>query len=335
MNKTESVLVTGATGLLGPYIVADLIAHGYSNITVLIRSGQLNQQLKPYATHLTVVQGDIQDLHPVADLIDKMDYVIHVAAIVSFDPRDKKEMYAINVNGTANIANLCLSAGVKKLIHISSVAAIGRAEKTAPIDENTKWSESKYNSYYGVTKYKAELEVWRAHTEGLPMAIINPSIILGQGYYRRSSLKMVDLVANGLSGYPMGSVGIVDARDVARMCSLLMHSPISGERYIATAASIRYKELFTKIATLTGATPPPRPLTPLLGAMLWRLEKLRTLLTRKSPIVTRETIASASYPAQYDTSKSKGLDGFSYHDVEDTIAYTCSGYLQAKKEAVE
>lgn len=331
MNRIEKVLVTGATGLLGPYIVADLIEQGYINITVLIRSGKLNKELQPYTDYLTVVKGDILELFPLSEIVDAMDYVVHVAAMVSFDPRDKKEMYAINVSGTANVANLCLSAGVKKLVHISSVAAIGRAEKVGIISEDTKWSESTYNPYYGVTKYKSELEVWRAHTEGLPVAIVNPSIILGQGDYYRSSLKMVDLVARGLSHYPVGSVGIVDARDVARLSVLLMDSDINGERYIATADSVSYQSLFEKIAIQTGAKPPPRPMTPLLGNLLWRLEKLRSFVTRRSPIVTRETIASSSYPAQYDTSKSRALDGFVYRDVQDTIDWTCKGYVAAKK----
>lgn len=331
MNKTEKVLVTGATGLLGPYIVADLVESGYTDIKVLIRSGQLNNELRPYDQHLTVVKGDILELYPLSTIIDEVDYVIHVAAMVSFDPRDKKEMYEINVGGTANVANLSLSAGVKKLVHISSVAAIGRAEKVEPISEDTKWSESKYNPYYGVTKYKSELEVWRVHTEGLPVAIVNPSIILGQGDYRRSSLKMVDLVARGLSHYPVGSVGIVDARDVARMSVLLMSSEVDGERYIATADSVSYRSLFEKITTHTGAKPPPRPMTPLLGGILWRLEKLRSLVTRQSPIVTRETIASSSYPATYDTTKSRSIEGFTYRDIEETIEWTCLGYVASKK----
>jgi len=209
------------------------------------------------------------------------------------------------------------------------VAAIGRSETdTGPISEDTKWSDSRYNPYYGVTKYKSELEVWRGYTEGLSMAIVNPSIILGTGDYARSSLKMVKLIKRGLSHYPPGRVGVVDARDVAALTTYLMESDISGERYIATAASISYQELFGKMAAQLGVTAPKKPITPWIGALLWRAEKVRSFITRKSPIVTKETIASSSYHSQYDTSKSEALPGFAYRPVDETIAWTCDGLKQ-------
>ena len=181
MSNKSKVLVTGATGLLGPYVISDLLEKKYDNITVLIRSGMLNKELEPYANNLKVVKGDVLELYPLSEEIALVDYVIHVAAMVSFDPKDKQTMYDINVNGTANVVNLCLEHGIKKLVHVSSVAAIGRPDKRELLSETTVWSDSKYNPHYGVTKYKSELEVWRGFTEGLPIAIVNPSIILGRG----------------------------------------------------------------------------------------------------------------------------------------------------------
>lgn len=327
MNKNK-ILVTGATGLLGPYIVSDLISRGYEDIKVLIRSGELNKQLLPFASNLTVVKGDVLDLYPLDEVMKDTDYVIHVAAMVSFDPKEHKKMYQINVDGTANIVNLCLNHNVKKLLHISSVAAIGRSEKNDVITEKTQWSNSKFNPYYGLTKYKSELEVWRGYSEGLSVVIINPSIILGQGDYNRSSLKMVKLIKRGLSHYPIGKVGIVDARDVAEMSSLLLESEISGERYIATATSITYKELFSKMADYLGVKPPKRPISPWLGALLWRLEKVRAVVSGSSPIVTKETIASSSYSSEYNIDKSLSISGFKYRNIDQTIKYSCEGLLE-------
>ncbi len=325
----KKVLVTGATGLLGSFIVGDLISKGYDDIQVLIRSGELNEELKPYAEHLEVHKGDVLELYPLTDIIKSVDYVIHSAAIVSFDPKDRKMMHQINVEGTANIVNLCLSYHIEKLIHVSSIAAIGRPERVADeINEDTKWSESSYNAYYGVTKYKSELEVWRGYNEGLPMAIVNPSIILGRGDYRRSSLKMIKLIQRGLSHYPLGTVGVVDVRDVAALTTYLMESDISGERYIATAESISYQSLFEKIASHLGVNPPAKPMKPWIGALLWRAEKVRSLLTGSSPIVTKETMSSTSYPARYDTTKSRSLAGFDYRDVDESIKWSCEGILK-------
>jgi len=327
MTNKSRVLVTGSTGLLGPYVINDLIKKGYENITVLIRSGKLNAELKPFANNLKVVKGDILELFPLTEEIAIVDYVIHVAAMVSFDPKDKQAMYDINVNGTANVVNLCLEHGIKKLVHVSSVAAIGRPDKRELLSETTAWSDSKYNPYYGVTKYKSELEVWRGYTEGLHVAIVNPSIILGRGDYSRSSLKMVKLIKRGLSHYPVGKVGIVDVRDVASMCTLLMESDINGERYIATAESITYKSLFEKMAAHLGSKPPSKAMSPLMGSIVWRLEKIRSLITGSSPIVTKETIASSSYTSEYDTSKSQSLPDFTYRNSAETIKWSCDGLV--------
>lgn len=329
--KTESILVTGATGILGHHIVGELIDAGYRDIALLIRSGKLNAQLKPYEGKVRVVKGDVVGLSPLQEEIARADYVIHAAATVSFDPKMRDELYRTNVEGTANIVNLCLAEGVKKLIQISSVAAIGRPEKDGIISENTKWSESKYNPYYGVTKYKSELEVWRGYTEGLPVAIINPSIILGQGDYNRSSLKIIKTLDKGISHYPVGSVGMVDARDVALMARVLMESDISGERYIAASRSIPFKELFETIVGHIGGKAPSKPIKPWIAGLAWRLEKIRSLVTGSAPIITKETMATSSYSANYDTSKSRSIPGFEYRDPAETIRWACEGYLKQKQ----
>lgn len=326
--KDKRILVTGGTGVLGSYIVEALLADGYSDVEVYSRSGT-NERLRFASDHrVTFTKGDVVALHPLSDAINRADYVIHAAALVTFHPSRFDKMHAVNVEGTANVVNLSTDNNITKLIHISSIAAIGRAENHSPINEESKWTNSKYNSYYGITKYLAEQEVWRAHHEGLNMAIVNPSLIFGGTIWDQSSQKIFSSVHKGLPYYPGGSTGIVDARDVAQLVIYLLQSDTTGERYITSGGNITYKDLFQKMAKAMHAKPPTKVAPAWMLAAFWRVERLRSLITGKEPIVTRETVKSTSHPSSYDNSKSLALDWGGYRNLDESIQEFCGDYLQ-------
>lgn len=329
MQKSK-VLVTGATGVLGKYLVARLVEKGYHDITILTRSGGLSKYLKPYGEYISVIQGDVRELYPLVDLVEEADYIIHGAAVVSFDKRDRKEMFSINVDGTSNIVDLALSHDVKKFIQISSIAAIGRPEKGDVLSEETKWSESKYNSDYGKSKFRSEQEVWRGYAEGLNMAIVNPSVILGQGDYKRSSLKLIPLLGKGMRYYPTGNISVVDARDVADLAVILMESEISGERYIASGHSISYKSFFEEVCTYLGRRKPSVPISKLMAGIAWRGAWLKSRLSGSKQLITRETLNNSTHRSSYNTAKSTSIPGFSYRSLDETIAYACDGWMTEK-----
>jgi nucleoside-diphosphate-sugar epimerase len=166
------------------------------------------------------VQGDILDIPSLEIAMDGVTEVYHVAAAVSFDPKDREWMDKVNVEGTANVVNLCLDQAEVRLCHVSSVAAIGRTEKQDTISEATEWKPSSRNSNYGVSKHKAEMEVWRGIAEGLEAVIVNPCIILGPGNWNQSSAALFTKVWNGLPYYTQGVNAMVDARDVAEVLPL-------------------------------------------------------------------------------------------------------------------
>lgn len=319
-SKNQRILITGGTGVLGAYIVRCLLDRGYTNIEVFTRSGKKSNLEFSDDNRVTFTIGDVTELYPLSDRIACADFIINAAAIVSFDPREFKKMHSVNVDGTANVLNLAHSSNVKKVIHVSSIAALGRNEKSGLISELTKWVNSKYNSYYGITKYLAEQEVWRSYFEGQSMAIVNPSLIIGDGFWDQSSLQIFKKTYDGLPYYPIGGTGIVDVKDVSRFIVELMESDIKGERFIVSANNISYKDLFTVLANNMNRKAPVKPAPAWMLSILWRIDKIRSWLTSQSPIITRESVKSTAHQSNYDNSKSLTMNNFEYRKIEETLA---------------
>ncbi|MFC0183961.1 SDR family oxidoreductase [Pseudarcicella hirudinis] len=196
--------------------------------------------LKGLEDQITWFEGDILDVLSLEEAISKADYVVHTAAMVSFAPKDRNKMLRINVEGTANVVNMCLLYKVKKLCFVSSVAAIGRkfsngaSDTSNLIDEKAQWEESPLNSNYAKSKYQAELEVWRGVAEGLDAVVVNPSIILGEADWYKSSTQLFKYVYDENKYYTGGTINYVDVQDVAEIIYKLLHSDIVNERLSST-----------------------------------------------------------------------------------------------------
>lgn len=330
------VLITGATGTLGLYIVKYLYDHiPVSKIGIYTRSAKLPVQLDAYKDRIEHITGDIQHVFPLKDVLSDYDHVIHAAGLVSFDPADKTRLYEINVLGTRNMVNLSLEAGIKRFIHVSSVAALGRSAEETLISEKTEWEDSAFNNDYAISKYHAELEAWRGMTEGMEIAIVNPCIILGSGDWRKSSLKLIAQIDAGIPFYPKGSTAIVDARDAAKFIGQLLTSDINGERYILAGTNVSYKNLFQKMAKHLGSKVPKKPLPDVLGGMFWRWEKLKSKISGTSPLVTRESLKSSAHKSSYDHSKSTSVFDFQYRSLEETLRDSIDYYKQGRSDLLD
>lgn len=330
--KDKKILVTGANGFLGSYIVRHLLSQGYIHVLAGCRADSNLEMLTGLEDHVELTELDILDVCRLEELINEVDAVIHAAATVSFEPRMRDIMYKVNVEGTANLVNVCLGKPIIKFVHISSVAALGRLKNHLSIDERIKWATSPFNTHYAISKYLAEQEVWRAFHEGLPVAVINPSLILGAGNWIKGSINIVDKIKSGISYFPVGSTGIVDVRDVAKMAGLLLESPISGERFICNGGNISYRDLFTKIAVNLNIQPPAKPLKPWLEALAWRVEAFKNRMIKKPLTVTRDTLMTSSMSYTYDASKAKNILNFEFRDPDSILLDCCNAYQEAKKE---
>lgn len=264
------------------------------------------------------VACDILDVALLDEVMQGVEKVYHCAAIVSFHKNAQDEMLRINVEGTANIVNACIDAGVKKMLYVSSVAALGEPENAVPVNEKNVYAGK--GTFYGKTKFNAEMEAWRGNAEGLQMVAVNPSIILGASDWNAGSTQLFKNVYEEFPYYTEGIHGFVDVCDVAEAMVQLMESDISGERFILNGANISFKELFTLMAHAFDKKPPAKKATPLMSEIVWRLSYLSAKIKGKKSLLTKETARSAQTKVLYDNSKIlNALLGFTFTPMEQTI----------------
>jgi nucleoside-diphosphate-sugar epimerase len=324
---SKIILVTGGTGFLGAYIISELLEKGYK--VRAIRRGTKQPSFIPSHVLQKVewVEGDILDVVSLEEAMEGVDAVIHSAAIVSFSPKEKNRMYKVNVDGTANVVNIALEKHIRRFVHISSIAAIGRKPDGGHVNEDKKWEDSKVNTHYAKTKFKAELEVWRGISEGLNAVMVNPSTILGYGDWHSGSSAIFRNVYNEFKWYTSGLNGFVDVEDVAAATVLLLESDISESRFIINGDNWPFRKLMNEIAENFGKKKPAREATPFLLEIAWRVEKLKSLITGKSPLLTKESAKVGTSKTVFENAKFQAaFPDFRFTPLEQTIAKACAKY---------
>lgn len=328
MTKDNTLLlVTGGTGFIGSYLIRLLVKNGY-RVRAIRRAGSPMDLVQEVAGRVEWVEADVTDLLALEDAFAGVTHVFHCAAMVSFHPRDVARMMQINVEGTANVVNLALANGVKKLIHVSSIASLGRSKERPTLDESSKWVQSKANSQYAISKYLSEQEVWRGHAEGLSVAVVNPAVVLGSGFWDVGAGRIFKQVYQGLKFWSVGRTGFVDVRDVVQFMLLLLENDIDGERYILNAQNTPFRDLFFQVADALKVKRPSIKVTPLLAEVAWRVEWLKEKITGAEPVVTQESARSSVSEFYYDNKKSKSFPGFAYRPLEQTVRDTANQFLE-------
>lgn len=321
------VMVTGANGLLGSFVVRKLLEAREPFIALKRKNGDISL-LRDISEQVTWNDVDILDAEATNEALQDADRVIHCAALVSFNPHDKKNLHEVNVVGTRNVVNSCIANRVKRLVHVSSIGAIGRQKNAVEADENEKWAVSPLNTDYGESKYFAELEVMRGREEGLDAVIVNPSVILGPGMPGRSSARIFSYVWKERRFYMEGKINYVSAKDTAEIIYRLLSDGQSGERFIASAGMVPLKSLMDKIARHFGKRPPSIRLnTRLLTVLAW-VEKLRSGLSGAQPLITPESLRSLSAPVQFQNAKVKKALNFEFQSIDETIEWCCETYAR-------
>lgn len=331
------IFITGATGLIGSRLLFDLLSEGkrvralkrrQSRMDCIVRYLDSKPEL---LERIEWVEGDITDLFSLEEAIHGVTEVYHCAGYVSFQAAHSERMYRTNVSGTANLVNICLGAGIRKFCHVSSVAAIGRLGPEAHIDENDSWQVSKNNSWYAVTKYGAEREVWRGIAEGLNAVIVNPAIVIGPGDWRTDSSMLFGKVWSGLRFYTDGVTGFVDVRDVSSAMRILMEGRFAGERYILASENKPFREVLGRMAERMGRKPAFIHAGPLLSSLAWRAEGVRSLFTGKKPVITKETARSAQGIYHYSNKKVLAATGMQFIPVMQSVDETAEVFLKEKR----
>lgn len=321
------ILVTGGTGFLGSYIIKHLVEKEYA-VRAIRRSPKLPSWInKEIFDKVEWVEGDVLDVVALEQAMEGIDSIIHSAAIVSFVKKDRKRMYKVNVEGTANVVDMMLEKNVRRLVHISSVAALGRTAGGGYVNEEKKWEDTKVNTHYARSKHKAELEVWRGIGEGLEAIILNPSTILGYGDWNNGSCAIFKNMYKGFRWYSPGINGFVDVEDVAKVVAMMMESNITEQRFIVNGDTWAFKKLQDVMSASFGKKHPSRQANAFLLGLAWRAEKIKSFFSGKNPLLTRESAKVAMSQTWFENDKLlKVLPGFSFTPLEETIKKACEKY---------
>lgn len=312
------ILITGGTGFLGSTLIKQLIDQGIDVIATkraqsIIPASLLSSSLIQW------IDADINDYFELEDALEGVTKVYHCAALVSYQKKDAKSLFKVNVEGTANIVNLCLEKNIR-LLHVSSIAALGTNKDNLPVSEKDHWEHSPTTSNYSLSKYQAEMEVWRGITEGLDAVIVNPSVILGAAAKDKGSGAIFSMINKGLKFYPKGSVGIVDVVDVASiMIQLMEKGEITAERYIINHLNIPNRDLLSVASVLMNKPEPTIEVSETLLQIASTVSSMLAVFKKSDSSLTKETAAASSAKLQYSNAKVQSLLNHSYRPLEQTL----------------
>ena len=311
--------MTGATGFLGAELVVQLLQVEPKLRCLKRTTSKIPKKLQAYQHKIEWLNADVLEFSDLENSFEGITMVYHCAALVSLDPSDKAKMIRINTEGTANVVNLCIEYGVEKLIHVSSIVALGKSKNGEPITEEHYWDGFDINHGYAISKYQSEMEVWRGIEEGLNAIIVNPSVIIGADAGQEGTRSIFSTVKNGLKYYTGGGSGFVDVVDVARSMIFLGNSGIKSERFIINTENISYKNLFESIAAAFKIAPPSKLAQPWMLGIAWRLSKFKAMLTGKKPSITKDIAQLASNFDTYSSQKIKGVIDFEFKPIGQSI----------------
>lgn len=330
------ILVTGGTGLVGSHLLYQLSLENDKIRAIHRKNSDLEAVKNVFSYYsnnfealfhkIEWVEADISDVFSLEIAFEKVTEVYHSAALISFDEKDYKAMRKINIDGTANIVNFCIEKKVKKLCFVSSVAAVGKSLNENFIDETTEWDIEKSNYGYAITKYGAEMEVWRASQEGVPVVVLNPGVILGPGFWNSGSGKLFSNINKGFKFYTEGITGYVAVNDVVKIMLQLMKSTIANERFILVSENQSFKNVFTEIAQNFDKKPPTIKVSKLMSELGWRLEKVKAILTGKPALLSKQTAETIHTNRFYSSEKIIKALSFEFEPLSKTIAEVCGVY---------
>lgn len=329
-------LVTGSTGMLGSYMILHLLKKGENVRAIYRNKNNIQKTFNLFVLNnadylfdkIEWVQGDILDIPSLEKALENISYVYHCAALVSFDPKDEENLRKTNIEGTSNMVNCSLDAGIKKFCHVSSIAALGdTTEHEKTITEETEWNPEKPHSDYAISKHGAEMEVYRISEEGLNTVIVNPGVIIGTGFWEKSSGKIFTKTVAGIPFYTLGSSGFVAVEDVCEIMHKLVHSEISKERFILISENVVYRNLISWICEAAGIKKPKFHAKKWLTQSAWRIDWILSnilFMKRRMPKAMAKSLHSKDL---YSNEKIKRFLNYDFISIEKQCRKTTQDYI--------
>ncbi len=333
------ILVTGGTGLVGSHLLLELAKKGYKVRAIHRSNSDLHKVLEVFSFYTSKdeverlfkriewVVADLTDIPRLTGAFKEITQVYHCAALVSFNPKDEKELRKINIEGTANIVNLSIANKIEKLCYTSSIASLGKPIiKTEAATEDTNWNPEANNNDYAISKYGAEIEVWRASQEAVKVVIINPGVIIGPGFWKNGSGQIFSRVQNGLNYHFPKVTGFVGVHDVVEAMVKLMCSEIYNERYILVAENLSFKEVLDFTAESINKPKPSKQLKKWMISLGWFFQKIGAFFGMDRSI-TKNDISGIFEKSTYDNSKIRKELNFKFTPIKEVIAETGKFFL--------
>ena len=333
------ILVTGGTGLVGSHLLAKLVAKDKPIRAIYRKTSNLDTVKKVFSYYypdfdkkfqaIEWIEADLNDIPSLENAFKDITYVYHCGAIVSFDKKDYIAMRKVNIEGTANMVNLSIANNIKKFCYVSSIATIEKnANPKALITEENEWNKETNNYGYAITKYGAEMEVWRASQENLNIVMVNPGVILGSGFWHNGTGELFTKAYNEFPFYTEGITGFVGVKDVVNAMINLMESAIVNERFILVSENISFKELFFKMADAFHKKRPTIKVGKTLSNIAWRIEAVKSFFTRKPPLITKHSASASLSQYRYSNTKIKNAIAFNFEPIDLTIKSVCDDFLK-------
>lgn len=329
------ILVTGGTGLVGAHLLYHLVKND-EKVRAIYRSKEKIEAVKKVFSYYTDdeallskiewFKADITEVPAMVSAFVGVKKVYHCAAFISFNSKDYREMRKVNIHGTAIIVNLSIDAKIDKLCFVGSIASVGDSLNGSLITEENEWNKEADNSGYSITKFGAEMEVWRASQENVEVVIVNPGVILGSGFFTSGSGKLFNQVYNGFKYYTEGITGFVGVKDVVNAMILLMNSTVKNERFILVSENKTYKDILFSIADGFGKKRPSKKIKSWQTSIFWRFAAFASKITGVAPLLSKYSARSAHSISKYSSEKIKKTINFNFTEVNTVIKEVCADY---------
>lgn len=337
------ILVTGGTGLVGSHLLLELVKTDHK-VRAIHREDSTFDAVKNVFSYehddkksrqlfemIEWVEADLDDIPALTRAFSGIKKVYHCAALVSFNPAHATTLRKVNIEGSANIVNLCIDLKVEKLLYVSSVATMDLSIGEQQISENFTWHPEKDHTEYAITKHGAEIEVWRASQEGVVVVILNPGIILGPGFWNKGTGQIFKKIDRGLNYHFPKTTGFVGVKDVVRAAIQGMTTNVQNEQYIVVSENISFKKVLKETGQALGKKGPQKELKPWMVYIGWIYQSIASIFGGEK-LINRTDNKSLFEHTYYSNEKIKKELKISFTPIKEVIEHTAKLYLRDKNK---
>jgi dihydroflavonol-4-reductase len=326
----KKIVVTGGTGFIGSRLVHRLAAEG-KDVHALVRTSSDLAPLKECLDSITLIYGDITDASTLSGAFDGAEEVYHCAGITYMGGRKNPLLQKINVDGTINVLDASRKAGVRRVVHVSSITAVGISGSNRKLDEESPWNFDIIDLEYARTKHAAEKIVTDQVRKGMDCVIVVPAFVFGAGDINFNAGRIIkDVYNRKMPFYPLGGVCVVDVEIVVDALIAAMKKGRTGERYIIGGDNVSFRELSRKIMQVTGVHQFSLPLPLWAAYVISYLLKFSKDRNRISKLFNMTMFTVASKYLYFDSSKAQRELGMRYEPFEQSIRRTFEWYQERR-----